>query len=104
LGAFSTGFFLYGIALVYGATGSTNIAAIGQSVSSGAGTGTLLTIGIAFLTVGFGFKVSAVPFHMWTPDVYEGAPAPITAWMSAAVKAAAFVAFLRVFFVGFDGA
>ena len=104
LGAFSTGFFLYGIALVYGATGSTNIAAIGQSVSSGAGTGTLLTIGIAFLTVGFGFKVSAVPFHMWTPDVYEGAPAPVTAWMSAAVKAAAFVAFLRVFFVGFDGA
>jgi NADH-quinone oxidoreductase subunit N len=104
LGAFSTGFFLYGIALVYGATGSTNIAVIGQSVSSGAAGGTLLTIGIAFLTVGFGFKVSAVPFHMWTPDVYEGAPSPVTAWMSSAVKAAAFVAFLRVFLVAFDGA
>lgn len=102
LGAFATGFFLYGIALVYGATGSTNIAAIGQSVSSGAAQSTLLTIGIAFLTIGFGFKVSIVPFHMWTPDVYEGAPAPVTAWMSVAVKAAAFVAFFRVFIVAFD--
>ncbi|MDE3001971.1 MAG: NADH-quinone oxidoreductase subunit N [Gemmatimonadota bacterium] len=104
LGAFATGFFLYGIALVYGATGSTNIFEIGQTVSSGGASSTLLTIGIAFLTIGFGFKVSAVPFHMWTPDVYEGAPAPVTAFMSAAVKAAAFVAFLRVFMVGFDGA
>ncbi len=104
LGAFSTGFFLYGIALVYGATGSTNIAAIGQSVATGAASPTLTRIGIAFLTIGFGFKVSAVPFHMWTPDVYEGAPAPVTAFMSAAVKAAAFVAFLRVFIVAFDAA
>lgn len=104
LGAFATGFFLYGIALVYGATGSTNVFDIGRMVSSGKASSTLLTIGIAFLTIGFGFKVSAVPFHMWTPDVYEGAPAPVTAFMSAAVKAAAFVAFLRVFMVGFDGA
>ncbi|MBK91156.1 MAG: NADH-quinone oxidoreductase subunit N, partial [Gemmatimonadetes bacterium] len=104
LGAFATGFFLYGIALVYGATGSTNVYDIGQVVSSGDASSTLLTIGIAFLTIGFGFKVSAVPFHMWTPDVYEGAPAPVTAFMSAAVKAAAFVAFLRVFMVGLDGA
>ncbi len=104
LGAFATGFFLYGIALVYGATGSTNVFEIGQSVSSGSASGALLTVGIAFLTIGFGFKVSAVPFHMWTPDVYEGAPAPVTAFMSAAVKAAAFIAFLRVFMVGFDGA
>ena len=104
LGAFATGFLLYGIALVYGATGSTNIAAIGQSVSSGAATASMLSIGIGLMVVGFGFKVSAVPFHMWTPDVYEGAPAPVTAFMSAAVKAAAFVAFLRIFFVGFDGA
>ena len=104
LGAFATGFFLYGIALVYGATGSTNVFDIGQSVSSGSASSTLLTVGIAFLTIGFGFKVSAVPFHMWTPDVYEGAPAPVTAFMSAAVKAAAFIAFLRVFMVGFDGA
>ncbi len=104
LGAFSTGFFLYGIALVYGATGSTNIAAIGASVSTGVASPRLLSIGIGLLTIGFGFKVSAVPFHMWTPDVYEGAPAPITAFMSTAVKAAAFVAFLRVFVVAFDAA
>ena len=103
LGAFATGFFLYGIALVYGATGSTNVFEVGQTVSAGAASSTLLTVGIAFLIIGFGFKVSAVPFHMWTPDVYEGAPAPVTAFMSAAVKAAAFVAFLRVFMVGFDG-
>jgi NADH-quinone oxidoreductase subunit N len=104
LGAFATGFFLYGIALTYGATGSTNVAIIGASVSSGAATPGLLVIAIALLAIGFSFKVSAVPFHMWTPDVYEGAPAPVTAFMSAAVKAAAFVAFLRVFLVGFDAA
>jgi NADH-quinone oxidoreductase subunit N len=104
LGAFATGFLLYGIALVYGATGSTNVAHIATSVASGQAPGTLLTLGAAFLTIGFGFKVSAVPFHMWTPDVYEGAPAPVTAFMSAAVKAAAFVAFLRVFMVGLDAA
>ena len=104
LGAFSTGFFLYGIALVYGATGSTNVALIGASVADGTASAGLLTAGVALLTIGFAFKVSAVPFHMWTPDVYEGAPAPVTAFMSAAVKAAAFVAFLRVFMVGFDAA
>jgi NADH-quinone oxidoreductase subunit N len=104
LGAFSTGFFLYGIALVYGATGSTNVTIIGDSVASGAASPGLLAVSIAMLAVGFGFKVSAVPFHMWTPDVYEGAPAPVTAFMSAAVKAAAFVAFLRVFAVAFDAA
>jgi len=104
LGAFATGFFLYGIALVYGATGSTNIAAIGVSVAEGTASPRLLSFGIALLVIGFGFKVSAVPFHMWTPDVYEGAPAPVTAFMSASVKAAAFVAFLRVFVVAFDAA
>jgi NADH-quinone oxidoreductase subunit N len=104
LGAFSTGFFLYGIALVYGATGSTNIALIGASVADGVASPQLLTVGIAMLAIGFAFKVSAVPFHMWTPDVYEGAPAPITAFMAATVKSAAFVAFLRVFLVGFDAA
>ena len=101
LGAFSTGFLLYGIALVYGATGSTNVAVIGEIISSGEGSRSLLSAAIALLTIGFAFKVSAIPFHMWTPDVYEGAPAPVTAWMSAAVKAAGFVAFLRVFMVGF---
>ena len=104
LGAFSTGFFLYGIALVYGATGSTNLALIGESVATGADTRGLLVVAIALLVIGFAFKVSAIPFHMWTPDVYEGAPAPVTAFMSAAVKAAAFLAFLRVFLVGFDAA
>jgi NADH-quinone oxidoreductase subunit N len=104
LGAFSTGFFLYGIALVYGATGSTNVSGIAESIASGGASTTLTTLGVAFLAIGFGFKVSAVPFHMWTPDVYEGAPLPVTAFMAAAVKAAAFVAFLRVFFVAFDGA
>lgn len=102
LGAFSTGFFLYGITLVYGATGSTNLVHIGESIASGAASSTLTLIGAAMLVIGFGFKVSAVPFHMWTPDVYEGAPAPVTAFMSGAVKAAAFVAFLRVFYVGFE--
>ena len=104
LGAFATGFLLYGIALVYGATGSTNVAAIGESVSAGTATPGLLAIGIAMLSIGFGFKVAAVPFHMWTPDVYEGAPAPVTAFMSATVKAAAFVAFFRVIVVAFEGA
>ena len=104
LGAFSTGFFLYGIALVYGATGSTHIREIADSVWSGAAHEALLLFGIGLMAVGFSFKVSVVPFHMWTPDVYEGAPTPVTAFMSAAVKAGAFVAFLRVFSVAFEGA
>ncbi len=103
LGAFSTGFFLYGIALLYGATGSTDVGVMYRAILEGATVGPLLLFGIAFLAIGFGFKVAAVPFHMWTPDVYEGAPAPITAFMATGVKAAAFVAFLRVFLVGFGG-
>jgi NADH-quinone oxidoreductase subunit N len=103
LGAFSTGFFLYGIALVYGATGSTHLPDIATAVRGGAAQGALLSFGIALLATGFAFKVSAVPFHMWTPDVYEGAPSPVTAFMSGAVKAAAFVAFLRVFLTAFEG-
>ncbi len=104
LGAFSTGFFLYGIALVYGATGSTHVREIADSVWSGAAHEALLLFGIGLMAVGFSFKVSVVPFHMWTPDVYEGAPTPVTAFMSAAVKAGAFIAFLRVFAVAFEGA
>jgi NADH-quinone oxidoreductase subunit N len=100
LGAFSTGFFLYGIALTYGATGSTNIALIAQN--AGTAQSGLLLFGVAMLAIGFGFKVAAVPFHMWTPDVYEGAPSPVTAFMSGAVKAAAFASFLRVFLTAFD--
>jgi len=103
LGAFSTGFFLYGIALTYGATGSTNVALIAHAVAGGGAHRGLLVFGVALLAIGFGFKVAAVPFHMWTPDVYEGAPSPVTAFMSGAVKAAAFTAFLRVFMTAFEG-
>jgi NADH-quinone oxidoreductase subunit N len=103
LGAFATGFFLYGLALVYGATGTTDLRGIALAVESGAAQSFLLVLGVGLLLVGFAFKVSAVPFHMWTPDVYEGAPTPVTAFMSVGVKAAAFVAFLRVFMVAFPG-
>ena len=104
LGAFSTGFLLYGIALVYGATGTTNLTLIGQRVAQvGLSSNAMLVVGIALLTIGFGFKVALAPFHMWAPDVYEGAPTPITAYMAAAVKAAAFAAFLRVWLEAFSG-
>ncbi len=103
LGAFSTGFLLYGIALAYGATGTTNLVEMAASIEAGAGLSGLLVAALGLLAVGFAFKVAAVPFHMWTPDVYEGAPAPATAYMAAAVKAASFVAFARVFLVAFEG-
>lgn len=101
LGAFSTCFLLYGIALVYGAVGSTNLATIAERVGAAATVSPLLVVGMALLVVGFGFKVAAVPFHMWAPDVYEGAPTPVTAYMAAAVKAAAFASFLRVWMEAF---
>jgi NADH-quinone oxidoreductase subunit N len=104
LGAFSTAFLLYGIALVYGATGATNLVAIANVVSTHhLSDSPMLLAGIALLLVGFAFKVAAAPFHMWTPDVYEGAPTPITGYMAAAVKAAAFAAFLRVWIEAFSG-
>jgi NADH-quinone oxidoreductase subunit N len=96
LGAFASSFFVYGAALIYGAAGSTKYAEIAQTLSNGGGQLELLYPGIALLLVGFGFKVSLVPFHMWTPDVYQGAPTPVTAFMSAGTKAAAFAAFIRV--------
>ena len=97
LGAFASGFLLYGIALIYGATGTTNLTLILVQISTlGLETDTLVVAGLALLLVGFGFKVAAVPFHMWTPDVYDGAPTPITAFMATAVKAAAFAALLRI--------
>src|SRR5688572_25209067 len=100
LGAFSTGFVVYGIALVFGATGSTNLAAIFEFASGGT-SNLLLTIGAALVLIGFGFKVAAVPFHMWTPDVYQGAPSAVTAFMSSGAKIAGFAALLRVFATAF---
>ncbi|MGH9222513.1 MAG: NADH-quinone oxidoreductase subunit N [Acidimicrobiales bacterium] len=102
LGAFSSAFLLYGVALIYGATGSTNLGIVAaflreQTVTSGVFLG-----GMALLLVGLGFKVAAVPFHMWTPDVYQGAPTPVTAFMAAAAKAAGFAALLRIFFSTFN--
>jgi len=101
LGAFSAGFFVYGTALTFGATGSTSFAAIVSAINGGSANTTLLLLGAAMLLVGFGFKVAAVPFHMWTPDVYQGAPTAVTAFMSAGAKAAGFAALLRVFMVVF---
>jgi NADH-quinone oxidoreductase subunit N len=99
LGAFSTGFVVYGIALVFGATGTTSLTGILASTPT---SGLLLTIGAALILVGFGFKVAAVPFHMWTPDVYQGAPTSVTAFMAAGAKIAGFAALLRVFSTAFS--
>ena len=105
LGAFSTAFLLYGVALVYGATGATNLLTIGERISAAAPEqSVVLKLGVGFTMVGFAFKVAAAPFHMWTPDVYEGAPTPFTAFMAAAVKAGAFAAFARVFLEAFSPA
>jgi len=101
LGAFSTGFLLYGMALVYGATGTTRIAKIAAAAAQMQAPSTMFLIGALLILTGFAFKIAAVPFHMWTPDVYEGAPTPITALMSAGPKAAGFAAFLRMFLVAF---
>jgi NADH-quinone oxidoreductase subunit N len=97
LGSFATGFLLYGIALIYGSTGTTDIKLISKFIATAGSQGPTIIIGMALLVIGFGFKTASVPFHMWTPDVYEGAPAPITAFMSAGPKAAAFAAFVRIF-------
>lgn len=102
LGAFAAGFLLYGIALIFGATGSTNLTIIAAQITTlGLETSVMLLAGVGLLLVGFAFKVAAVPFHMWTPDVYDGAPTPISGFMAAAVKAAAFAAMIRVFVVAF---
>jgi NADH-quinone oxidoreductase subunit N len=98
LGAFSTGFVVYGIALVFGATGTTSLTGILASTPTSI---LLLTIGAALILVGFGFKVAAVPFHMWTPDVYQGAPTSVTGFMAAGAKIAGFAALLRVFSTAF---
>jgi NADH-quinone oxidoreductase subunit N len=100
LGAFASAFFLYGLALVYGATGSVRLSSIRAHVTA-SGTGVLLVLGLALLIVGLMFKGSVAPFHTWTPDVYQGAPTPVTAFMAACTKVAAFGALLRLLYVGF---
>jgi NADH-quinone oxidoreductase subunit N len=103
LGGFSSAFFLYGIAFTYGITGTTRLEDIGTLIAARAMTPTLLQLAaVGLLLVGFAFKVSAVPFHMWTPDAYEGAPTVVTGFMSTGVKAAAFAAFTRVFLSAFE--
>lgn len=100
LGAFSTGFLLYGIALIYGATGTIKLEPIRAALTRTGVIGSpMLLLGVGMMLIGFAFKVAAVPFHMWTPDVYEGAPTPITAYMAVGIKVAAFAGFLRVFMV-----
>jgi proton-translocating NADH-quinone oxidoreductase, chain N len=100
LGSFASAFLLYGMALVYGATGTTNITEIAAKVAN-PNFPALLLIGGAMLMIGFGFKAATAPFHVWTPDVYEGAPSPITGFMAAGPKAGAFASFIRVFVLGF---
>ena len=100
IGGFAGAFVLYGMALVYGATGSTVLTDIATRVTSDSSGNPLLLLGVLLMGVGFAFKVSAAPFHMWTPDVYQGAPLPVTAFMSVATKAAAFAMILRVFNYG----
>jgi NADH-quinone oxidoreductase subunit N len=97
LGSFATAFFLYGVALMFGATGSTSITVIGNALRSG-NIPVLAYVGVALMFVGLGFKVAAAPFHVWTPDVYEGAPAPVVGFMSTAPKAAVFAVLLRIMF------
>jgi NADH-quinone oxidoreductase subunit N len=101
LGAFSSAFFLYGIAFTYGVTGSTRLDRVGSMMALPSGPTPMQLMAIGLLLVGFAFKVSAVPFHMWTPDAYEGAPPSVTGFMSTGVKAAAFAAFVRVFVAAF---
>jgi NADH-quinone oxidoreductase subunit N len=103
IGAFASGFFLYGIALIFGATGTTNLDRIANAVAAGGGRDPMLVIGLGLLLVGFGFKISSVPFHMWAPDVYEGAPTSVTAFIATGSKAAAFAALLRVLLTAMRG-
>jgi NADH-quinone oxidoreductase subunit N len=103
LGAFSSAFFLFGIAYLYGYSGSITFAGIAAAITGGTANDVFLLIGISFVSVGLLFKVSAVPFHSWAPDVYQGSPTAVTAFMAAATKVAAFGAMLRIFYVAFAG-
>ena len=104
LGAFSSAFFLFGAAYLYGFSASISFAGIREAVVGGGGNDVLLLIGMAFLSIGLLFKVGAVPFHAWSPDVYQGAPTPVTAFMAAATKVAAFGAMLRIYYTSFANA
>ena len=104
LGAFSSAFFLFGMAYLYGYSASVTFAGIRESVVGGGGNDVLLLIGMAFVSIGLLFKVGAVPFHAWSPDVYQGAPTPITGFMAAATKIAAFGAMLRIYYTVFANA
>ena len=103
LGAFSSAFFLYGVAMLYGYSGSVSLTVIADTLAAKPSQGALVAIGMALVLAGLLFKVAAVPFHQWTPDVYQGAPTPITGFMAATVKIAAFGALLRVLYVGLGG-
>jgi NADH-quinone oxidoreductase subunit N len=104
MGSFATGFLLFGIALIYGATASVSLEKLHDVMRDGGGIEPLLAVGLVLVIVGFAFKVAAVPFHMWAPDVYEGAPTPVTGFMSVGVKAAAFAALLRLVLMGLGSA
>jgi len=97
LGAFASGFLVYGVAIIFGATGYTGLTDVLQTVESGAANLTLLAVGAALILVGLSFKVAAVPFHMWTPDVYQGAPSSVTAFMAVGAKVGGFAALMRIF-------
>jgi NADH-quinone oxidoreductase subunit N len=103
LGAYSSAFFLFGAAFLYGFSGTLSISGIAQAIAASAGNDIFVLLGIIFISVGLLFKISAAPFHAWTPDVYQGAPTPITGFMAACTKVAAFGAILRIFYVGFAG-
>lgn len=102
MGVFASAILLYGMSLLYGVAGTTDLAGIGKAISGGNG-GPAVTLAIVFVVVGFGFKVSAVPFHNWAPDTYEGAPTPVTAFLAVASKAGGFVALINVVFYAFAG-
>jgi NADH-quinone oxidoreductase subunit N len=104
LGALASGFLLYGMSMMYGATGSLEIAEVFKAIGTGQINKAVLALGVVFVVAGLAFKLGAVPFHMWIPDVYQGAPTAVTGFMAAATKVAAFGALLRLFYVAFGGA
>ena len=103
MGVFASALMLYGMSLLFGVAGSTLLRDIAEVVGAGKSSEPIVTLGIVLVLVGFGFKVSAVPFHTWAPDTYEGAPTPVTAFLAVASKAAGFVALIQLVFVGFLG-